>query len=267
MIKRILTTLPALLFTFNSYAFVLPTHHLYTGFEVGIGNKTLEYNNSYNLTGSAYPTTVNYTTPFKYSVNSSFFTGGIMLGYLQSVNPCFALGYELLGMGNSGSIDSTDNMQSPFTYTPAALQEYTVKTSLHLPYGIDLAVKPMLELSQELVAYIKAGVANAKLTSSTSLTKNNALTDEVFNASSGNTHKNIWGYVLGAGLEFALSTRCSLFGEYNFHQYQQTTLKTIVINDSGSGALPGETVSNTIHYSRKVSPYINSFNIGLHYYF
>lgn len=267
MTRMLTIILSALFFIFTSTVLALPTKKFYGGFELGIGNETLQYSNAYNLIGSAYPVTVNYTTPFNHDVSSYIFTGGLMLGYAQSFNGHFGVNYELLAMGNSGNLSATDQMQSPFTYTPAALQEYTAKTSLNLNYAFDFAVKPTVALSNDFTGYLKAGLSNAGLTSSLDITHNNALTNEAYTETSGKTDENVWGYVLGVGLEFALSQRCSLFGEYNFHQYQKTALKTVMITDNGSGALPGESVSNTITYTRKVLPYINSLNVGIHYYF
>lgn len=265
--NRILATLSVLCLTLTSAAFALPTNKFYTGFEVGVGNETLLYSNSYNFIGSAYPMSVNYLTPFNYSLSSYIYTGGLMFGYAKSINKHVDVDYEFSVMGNSGPLSSTDQMQSPFTYTPAALQQYTAKTQLNISYGFDLAVKPAFKVTREFNTYLKAGVANAELISSLNIYHNNALTSNVYNSTGGATRNNVWGYVLGAGFEYALSAKCSIFGEYNFHQYQASELKTVTITDNGSGALPGESVTNTITYTRKVSPYLNTFNIGLHYYF
>jgi len=148
------------------------------------------------------------------------------------------------------------------------LQEYTAKTTVNFPYTFDLVLKPTVLLTDKLAGYFKVGPSYTHMNTTMSFTNNNALLNQSFNVTNGDQNTNIWGYVVGAGLEWAATERFSFFSEYNFHQYVSTTLNSVTITDNGTAnGQAGVTINNTIDYSRKVSPFLSLFNIGVHYYF
>ncbi|OGT38143.1 MAG: hypothetical protein A3F12_05450 [Gammaproteobacteria bacterium RIFCSPHIGHO2_12_FULL_38_14] len=111
-ISRII--LPASIFAFfaiTKSVLAFSGNQFYTGFDVGIGSQTLQYNNSADLTGTTtFPanTTINYTTPFYNSVSSPVYMGGLMLGYAKSLRKNFNLDFEFSVRGNAGSTSETD---------------------------------------------------------------------------------------------------------------------------------------------------------------
>lgn len=257
--------------TFASSAFALPRNQFYTGFDVGAGIQTLQYNNSYNLNGTTtFPedTTLNYTTPFNNSVSAPVFIGSLLFGYAEALTQRFNLVYEFSIRSNAGTTAETDQLQSPFGYSSVALQEYTAQTTINFPYMFDLVLKPTMLLTRRLGGYFKVGPSYTNMNVVMRFTHNNALLAENFSVTSGTTSPNIWGYVVGTGLEWAITHRLSIFSEYNFHQYATTTLNTVTVIDNGTASgQAGVTNTNTINYFRKVLPFLSSFNIGLHYYF
>jgi opacity protein-like surface antigen len=266
--------LPASVFVFFAFTksvFAFPSNQFYAGFDIGVGSQALQYNNSTNLTGtSTFPasTTVNYITPFNNSVSSPVFIGSLMLGYAKSLGKTFDLDFEFSARSNAGTTSETDQLQSPFGFSSVALQEYTAQTTINFPYTFDLVLKPTLLFTNKLAGYFKVGPSYTNMNSVMSFTHNNALLNESFNVTNGNNNTNIWGYVVGTGLEWAFTQRFSIFSEYNFHQYATTTLKGVTVTDNGTAnGQAGVTINNTINYVRKVLPFLNSFNIGLHYYF
>jgi opacity protein-like surface antigen len=257
--------------SFTQSSFALPCNQFYAGFDVGVGNQNLQYNNSYNLFGtSTFPanTGINYTTPFNTSASSPVLIGSLMVGYAQSFSEIFDLDYEFAVRTNVGSTSETDQLHSPFGYSSVALQEYTAKTTVNFPYTFDLMIKPTVGLTERLAGYIKAGPSVTDLDSTMSFTHNNALLNETFFVSNGDNNPNVWGYVVGTGLELTVTQHISVFSEYNFHQYLSTSLKEVTVVDNGiANGQAGVINNNTINYSRKMSPYLNSFDLGLHYYF
>ncbi|GEM_PF-4168139 len=268
------TVLPASILAFSAFSksvFALPNNQFYTGFNAGVGNQSLQYSNYDNLIGTTtFPanTTINYTKPLNSTVSAPVFVGGLLLGYSQSLGKKYNLEYELSAKSNVGSTSVTDQMQSPFTYSTVALQEYTAQTTIKFPYVFDFALKPTIALTKKLAGYFKAGPSYAQMNTTLNFTHNNALLNEVFSVTNGNHHPNAWGYVVGTGLEWAITKKTSFFSEFNFHQYAATDLKNVTVIDNGSAnGQAGVTYTHTIYYYRRVLPYLSSFNIGIHYYF
>lgn len=249
----------------------LPNNQFYTGFDVGVGVQTLQYNNYANLIGTTtFPTNtfINYATPLNSSVSSPVFVGSLLLGYAQSLGRRFDLGYEFAVRSNAGTVSETDQLQSPFGYSSVALQEYTAQTTINFPYMFDLALKPMMLFTKKLAGYFKVGVSYADMNTVMNFTHNNALLGETFSITNGNNNIGLWGYTVGAGLEWAITHRLAIFSEYNFRQYATTSLRAVTVIDSGTAnGQAGVTNNNTIHYFRQVLPFLSSLNVGLHYYF
>ena len=252
-------------------AFAAQTNMFYVGLSAGAVNQIQQYNNYDYFTGTTNPgatLTYNYTKLFNNSVSSPSFVGTAMLGYSEHVKKKFNLDYEFDVSSNAGTTAETDNMQSPLSYSTVAMQEYTAQTTVNFPYTFDFVVKPALHITKKLSGYIKGGASYANMNTIFTLTKNNSMLPEQFSVTNGNINMNIWGYVVGTGLEFAVTKRFSVFSEYNFHQYSSTTLKGVTITDNGTATgTSGVTNNTTINYYRIILPYFSSINFGVHYYF
>lgn len=269
--KTILSTSIPAFFVFTQSVFALPHDQFYTGFNVGVGNQSLKYSNYDNLIGTTtFPanTTINYTTPLNSTVSSPVFVGGLLLGYARSLGKKSNLNFEFSAKSNVGSTSLTDQMQSPFSYSSVALQEYTAQTTVNFPYVFDFVLKPTMALTKKLSGYFKVGPSYARMKTTLNFTHNNALLDEVFSVTDGNNNTNAWGYVVGTGLEWSITKRTAFFSEFDFHQYAAKDLENVTVIDNGSAnGQAGVVYNHTIYYYRRVLPYLSSFNVGIHYYF
>lgn len=261
-----LTTLLSLI---SLSAFSFQTRGFYAGINAGVTNWTTNYNNSYHYSGTdaAFPTLpTNYTNKFVGSESSALFSPGLLLGYQRIFCNGYVLGSEIAVNYNWGKTKHIDLGLDPFSFSPIALQENEFQTSASLLFNLDLIVKPGILFTDTLLGYLKAGISLADLNTKLALAHKNALTLESFSANNGDESKNLWGFIIGAGLEKSLTDRFSIFGEYNFRQYQSVNLKTVTISNQGISGL-GSLISSTSNYKREITTYDNNFNVGLHYYF
>lgn len=257
----------SLLSTFSSMTYSFKSQGFYLGGDLGITNLTTNYNNKYHLAGtdSAFPTLpVSYTNKYNTSVSAPLFTPGILLDYQKLYSNVYALGAELAVRYNTGHTTNTDQSQDAFSYSPIGLQENDFSTQANLRYSVDLAVKPGLLLTDSILSYMKLGATLTGLNTTLSTTHNNAFISETYTSTGGNSNHNIWGLLVGAGLEKSISNTWSIFAEYNFNLYERVNLKTVSITDRGTTGL-SSIIATTSNYQRAIQPYSNRFDIGVRY--
>jgi len=242
----------------------------YIGLAPGISNWNANFSNKYNRAISD----PNLGAPFSYFseldgvANKPLPNINLLLGYQQHISCQYLLGVELLGGYQGDKLSFTDQLDTALSFAPIALTELTAKTTVQPNYIVDLTIKPGVLFTNTLVGYLKAGIAYAHTKTNFSVDYNSTLSGASFSINSDQSSKSIWGYTVGLGME--KSFECSnwtLFGEYDFRQYNSTTLNTINFVETGTAAIGALPLTTNGTYNRNLNNYSNSFLVGVRYYF
>ena len=153
-----------------------------------------------------------------YNPEPAGFTGGGQIGYNYQFANRFVLGIEASYSYFDESASASVVAAPPRTRTTSVSDIWSV--SGRLGYAFSNAL-----------VYVKGGYANAELSFSNTLNATGAVL--------GQSSTRADGYVLGAGLEYAITPNWSVAGEYNFYDFnpgnQQQTLNGAPVAAFNSG--------------------------------
>lgn len=148
-------------------------------------------------------------------------TIGVILGYAQSLNPCWVLGIE--GRGNWANLKINDTINAHAETVARVDQSLGLSLKLRQQYGIlaKLGYKP----DPQILVYGLIGPELGSFDLKTDLGFDFTLTQQ----SEGTTHVvgqlgaddsfRQWGCLLGLGMEYLMCPNISVGLEYNFIQY------------------------------------------------
>lgn len=193
------------------------------------------------LQGSFYQNYLDQTDaiPQNISVNTqqNGYTGGLAIGYLTPTDKNYLLGGEL-----SANLDSHQS-----TYQSGGANS-AFSDTIQIKSHIDLTFTPGILLTESVRSYLKIGVSYAAIA--------DYLTSPVGFSStmtSYNSHKNLYGIVVGLGAAKYLSNHWSLFAEGNYRDYGTVTLA------------PFQNFS--ANYTHTAHVYASSLEVGAAYHF
>lgn len=166
------------------------------------------------------------------------YTGGLAVGYQQMMTPILFLGGEL-----SGNLD----MHEAVFATGASTAAFT--DTIQIQSHADLTLVPGVMLSDTASAYLKVGLAYARVTDN--LVSPSGVFANMTTTNSNN--QSIFGFAVGLGFSKYINKQFAVFTE-------------AVYRDFGNIDLPGFQ-NFTANYSHSVHVYATSFETGVAYHF
>jgi opacity protein-like surface antigen len=198
------------------------------------------------------------TTNFRDEASSGNFTGGALLGWNFYCDRVFVYGVELTA--NLYPDRAYQTFWSVGTQYGSRLINF--QDSWDLKYSADLDFKPGWFVSESTEFYAIMGVSMAKLeTELKNLIGNNQ--NDVSNIFCDK--KNVYGFVLGAGLQTQLTNKVSVFSSYQYTKYRSSSL---VDGAEGGGIVNEQNFTDGSDIvDRKLRLQTHLFKLGLIYTF
>lgn len=162
------------------------------------------------------------------TVNASGFTGGVQAGYnWQANNVIYGLETDFGAFNLKGSRQGIGNYPVTILAVNTANAD-TVSSSISTNWLYTFRGRLGVALPSNLMAYATGGLALTRLTVSNSFSDNNSAPPGAVESASDAKLKT--GWVLGGGLEWALSNDWTVRGEYLYVDFGKVTAAGTITN-------------------------------------
>lgn len=228
----------------------------YIGINSGAAFVTGQTNDKF-ITAPNFYNPTSLTTHYRDEASQRGYDGGVFLGWNFYADREYVYGLEL-----SGNTYSNTANQTFWNFTPDvdAFNLINFQESWKIRYAFDLTFKPGVLISDSSELYGILGVSTAKLkTKLKNLVPNSAGSSPLTFSDS----KDVYGFVLGAGLNKQLCNHLGLFTSYQYTYYGSKHLSDGVEGNPGEG----NDVFQTYVKHRNLRVDTNVFKVGLVYTF
>lgn len=184
--------------TANTHSESMSGANAFNGFNIGLHGGYVSQNSKFDVSTVVAPTQTNST-----DIGGQGFMGGLFLGWGR------VFSNHHFGIEASAKFANIEGKKSTLEGVLGTVDHRVKQTQAH-----DLTLRYGPVVAQKVLPFIKLGVAYGKWKGETGA---NAF------FSGGKKDKSQVGFIVGAGVEFALSSRFSMGGEYTYTHFKDFT--------------------------------------------